>query len=321
MNSSLRSLRFFPVQLFAVIMGVSGLTIAFGKAYHLLNVPYFIYQILLLIDTVLFLAIFTTYMYKWLVYPEAVKSEFLHPIKSSFMATISISFLLVSIAFYEYAPTVSLGLWYLGAPLQLFFTINVLSYWINNSFKEVHSNPAWFIPIVGNVLVPVVGVDAAPIYISIFFFSIGVFFWIVLFTMVMYRIVFHQPMAKKLIPTLFIFIAPPAVAFISYFRISYGSIDMLSMFLYCVALVTLFLLLFMIKIYDRTQYFISWWAYTFPLAAITIATILLNTAFHNGFVYYGAYLLLILTTIVIAYVTVKTVSAMKQEQICIEEKE
>ena len=321
MNSSLRSLRFFPVQLFAIIMGVSGLTIAFGKAYHLLGMPYIIYQSLLLIDTILFLTIFSIYMYKWLIYPDAVKKEFLHPVKSSFMATISISFLLVSIAFYEYAPTVSLGLWYLGAPLQLFFTINILSYWINNQFKEVHSNPAWFIPIVGNVLIPVIGVEAAPIYISIFFFSVGVFFWIVLFTMVMYRIVFHHPMAKKLIPTLFIFIAPPAVAFISYFRISSGSIDMISMFLYFVALVTLFLLLFMIKKYDTTEYFISWWAYTFPLAAITIATILLNMAFHNVFVYYGAYLLLFLTTFIVGYVTIKTIEAMKQEKICIEETE
>lgn len=321
MNENIRSLRFFPVQLFAVIMGVSGLTIAYAKAYHLLNMPYFIYESLLFIDVVLFLVIFTVYMYKWLIYPEAVKKEFLHPIKSSFMATISISFLLVSIAFYDYAPTVSLMLWYVGAPLQLFFTINILSYWIKNQFKEVHSNPAWFIPIVGNVLVPVVGVDAAPTLISVFFFSVGVFFWVVLFTMVMYRIVFHHPLAKKLIPTLFIFIAPPAVAFIAYFRISYGSIDTVSMFLYFIALITLFLLLFMIKVYDRTQYFISWWAYTFPMAAITIATILLNMAFDNVYVYYGSYILLFLTTFIVGYVTVKTIEAINQINICIEEVE
>ena len=32
-----RKLKYFPIQLFAVIMGISGVTIAFAKAYHFLN--------------------------------------------------------------------------------------------------------------------------------------------------------------------------------------------------------------------------------------------------------------------------------------------
>jgi len=321
MEITKRSLEFFPVQLFAVVMGISGLTIAFAKAYHVFDLPYFIYEGLLLLDTLLFLLILTLYLYKYVLYPEAVRKESLHPVKSSFMATISISFLLVSIAYYDFAPTLSIVLWYIGAPLQLFFTLNILKHWINSEFKEVHSNPAWFIPIVGNVLVPVVGMDAAPIYVSLFFFSVGLFFWLVLFTIIMYRIFFHHPMAKKLIPTLFIFIAPPAVAFVSYFRISYGSIDMFSMFLYFVALLTLFLLLFMVKKYDKTEFFISWWAYTFPLAAMTIATIMLSMAFHNALLYYGSFALLFFSTVVIGFVAYKTVEACRHQKICIEEVE
>jgi len=128
-------------------------------------------------------------------------------------------------------------------------------------------------------------------------------------------------MPQKLIPTLFIFIAPPAVAFVSYFRMSSGSIDMVSMFLYFVALITLFLLLFMVKKYDKSEFFISWWAYTFPLAAITIATIMLNMAFHNALLYYGAFALLLLSTGVVGFVAYKTVEACRSQKICIEEVE
>ena len=316
-----RELKCFPIQLFAVIMGISGLTIAFAKAYHFLNAPYFIYEGLLFIDAILFFLIFTFYVYKWLKYPEEVKKEFKHPIKSSFTVTISISFLLVSIAYYDYAPTISIGFWYIGAMLQLYLSLYVIELWITNDFKETHINPAWFIPIVGNVLVPVVGVDAAPIFVSIFFFAMGIFFWLVLFTMVMYRIIFHHPLAKKLLPTLFILIAPPAVGFISYFRISFGSIDMFSMILYSIALVTFMLLLFAIKIFDFKEFFISWWAYTFPLAAITIATILLYSAYHIDLLYWFGYGLLSITTIVILYVTARTIKAVNEQKICIEEKE
>jgi len=321
MKLNKRSLEHFPVQLFAVIMGVSGLAIVFAKAYHLIDMPYWIYGVLLFIDTVLFLGIFTAYMLKWLYYPQAVKEEFYHPIKSSFMAAISISFLLVSIAYYDFAPTVSILLWAIGAPLQLILTLIVIRYWVNNDLKVVHSNPAWFIPIVGNVLVPVVGVEAAPIYLSLFFFAVGLFFWIVLFTIMINRIVFHHPLAKKLVPTLFIFIAPPAVGFVSYFRITNGSIDMFSMFLYFVALFTLVLLLFMVRMFGTKQFFISWWAYTFPLAAITIATLLLHMAVGSTVTYIGSIILIILTTLVVGFVTFKTVQACQAEQICISEEE
>jgi len=321
MELTKRSLEHFPVQLFAVVMGLSGLSIVYAKAYHLLDMPYWIYGVTLLVDTILFLGIFIVYMLKWLVYPGAVEKEFYHPVKSSFMAAIAISFLLVSIAYYDFAPTVSILFWYIGAPLQLFLTLTVIRYWINNDLKVVHANPAWFIPIVGNILVPVVGVDAAPLYVSLFFFAIGLFFWIVLFTIMINRIIFHHPLAKKLIPTLFIFIAPPSVGFISYFRITSGSIDIFSMILYFIALFTLFLLLFMVKIFDTKEFFISWWAYTFPLAAITIATLLIYMTFRNTVSYVGSVLLIILTSAVVGFVAVKTLQACKEEKICISEEE
>jgi len=321
MELTKRSLEHFPVQLFAIIMGLSGLSIVFAKAYHLIDMPYWIYGTLLFVDTVLFLGIFTAYMFKWLLYPDAVKKEFYHPIKSSFMAAISISFLLVSIAYYDFAPTVSILFWYIGTPLQLAFTLIIIRYWIHNELKVVHSNPAWFIPIVGNVLVPVVGVEAAPIWVSLFFFALGMFFWVVLFTIMMYRIVFHHPLAKKLVPTLFILIAPPAVGFVSYFRMSNGSIDILSMFLYFIALFTLFLLLFMVRMFDTKQFFISWWAYTFPLAAMTIATLLMHMALGTTVTYIGSVAFIILTTTVIGFVTYRTVIECQAEKICIEEVE
>lgn len=321
MELNQRSLEHLPVQLFAVIMGISGFAIVFAKAYHLIAMPYWIYGTLLFVDTVLFLAIFIAYMFKWLLYPNAVKEEFFHPIKSSFMAAISISFLLVSIAYYDFAPTVSILLWYIGAPLQLLFTLIILQYWIHNDLKIVHSNPAWFIPIVGNLLVPVVGVEAAPMGISLFFFALGIFFWMVLFTIMLNRIIFHHPLAKKLIPTLFIFIAPPAVGFISYFRITNGSIDMISMFLYFIALSIFILLLFMVRMYDTKKFFISWWAFTFPLAAITIATLMLHMALDNSVTYYGSIMLILLTTLVVGFVTLRTLQACRAAEICILEEE
>lgn len=319
MDISKRSLEHMPIQLFAMIMGLSGFAIMLAKAYHLLDFPFWIYETALFVDCALFLVIFTAYMMKLLIYTQAVKEEFSHPIKSSFMATISISFLLLSIAFYDYNPLISILLWYIGAPLQLVFTLIIIRYWIRNELKVVHSNPAWFIPIVGNVLVPIIGVEAAPISVSLFFFATGIFFWIVLFIIMMYRLLFHFPLAKKLIPTFFIFIAPPSVGFISYFKITDGSVDIMSMFLYFVALFILLLLLFMVRMYDVKEFFISWWAYTFPLTAISIATLTLHMAFHSTATYIASVLMIILTSLVITFVAWKTFIAFNAHKICISE--
>ncbi len=314
-----RSLEHFPVQLFAVVMGLSGLVIAYGKAYHFFNFPRIIYLSLLAVDTFLFFAIFTTYMLKWLKYPEAVKKEYEHPIKSSFIATISICFLLISIAYYDFAPTISVVYWFIGAPLHLFFTLSVISFWIRGEFHVKHINPAWFIPIVGNVLVPVMGVDMMPVYVSYFYFTLGMFFWLVLFTIITYRMIFHEPMPQRLIPTFFILIAPPAVGFISYLRMTFGSNDLVSQFLYLIAFFFLMQLAFMVKMFTKLKFFISWWAYTFPLDAITIATILQYMMFRTAFLKWLSIVLLIVTTVVIGIVAYKTVQAALEEKICVAE--
>jgi len=317
-----RDLSCFPVQFFAVLMGISGLTIAYAKAYHVLNFSPIWYLILLTIDTILFFVIFTIYMLKWVKYPKEVIQEMHHPIKSSFVPAISISFLLLSIAYYDYAPTVSVAFWYIGAPLHLYFTLRTIKFWmIHETLNINHINPAWFIPVVGNLLVPVVGIDVLPLPVSIFYFSVGFFFWIMLFIIVMYRMIFHNPMPGKLVPTLFILIAPPAIGFISYFRITFGSIDMMSMFLYSIALVVTLLMFAKLRVFTSSKFFISWWAYTFPLAAVSIASILIYMTYHNSFNYVVSLFLISLTTLVVALVFYKTIIAIKKEELCTEEEE
>lgn len=43
-----------------------------------------------------------------------------------------------------------------------------------------------------------------------------------MFILIMNRIIFHNPMPQKLIPTLVILMAPPAIAFMSYTKLVGG---------------------------------------------------------------------------------------------------
>ena len=262
----------FPISFFSIVMGLSGITIAWTKALHVYEMHSSLHTILAGIAAATFLLLLMIYGTKVARYPENVIKELQHPVKLSFFPTISISFLLLSIAFLEISPKATLYLWVMGTILHLIFTLFVINSWMHHKhFKVNHINPAWFIPAVGNVLVPVAGVPLGFIDVSWFFFSIGIMFWIILMTIFFNRILFHDPLDKHLLPTLFIMIAPPAVSFIAYMRLS-GVIDHFAIVLYFMALFLTLLLLSQAARFIRLPFFLSWWAYSFPLAAITIAS-------------------------------------------------
>ena len=312
-------LQHFPVTLFAVIMGLSGLTISYQKAHEILGFTHWIGTSLAYFVLALFVFLLSVYLLKVIKYPAQVRGEFTHPIRLNFFAAISISMLLLAVIYHPIQTTLSSYMWYAGAILHLFLTLYVLSFWINHNLEIHHSNPAWFIPIVGNVIVPVAGVEYAPTETVMFFFSIGMFFWIILFALILYRIIFHHQLVEKFMPTMFIFIAPPAIGFIAYIKIT-GQLDLTAQFLYDIGLFFTLLLFFMYKNFMRLKFFISWWAFTFPMAAITIATILQYKLTQQAFFEYLAYILLAVTTIIIAIVALRTIQHMLKGEICVVEK-
>lgn len=309
----------FPVPLFATVMGTSGLAIAWKKAHHVLGLPAEIGLALQWWALALFVVIALFYLAKLAQHPGAVKQEFSHPIRLNFFPTISVALLLLAIAFTDTLPGFAFGLWSVGALLHLIFTLLVMSSWIHHTRYDIkHANPSWFIPIVGNVIVPVAGVAFAPVEISWFFFSIGVFFWIVLMTIVMNRLFFHEPLPERLTPTLFILIAPPAVGFLAWMKLNGGTIDAFAHILYHVALFLTLLLASNALRFFRLRFFLSTWAYSFPLAAITIATLIM--AEHGGAFFIAlSWLLLAVLSTVLLLLTLRTIQATLRGEICVPE--
>jgi hypothetical protein len=112
--------------------------------------------------------------------------------------------------------------------------------------------------------------------ISWLFFSAGLVFWIVLLTLVMNRLIFHDPLPARLLPTLVILIAPPAVAFLAYTRLT-GDIDAFARILLNSGYVFAAIVATQIGKFMRLPFALSWWALSFPVAALTIASFLLRT--------------------------------------------
>ncbi len=311
-------LKFFPIMMYAIVMGISGLTIAYQKAVEFLGFPHIIGNTLMYVALGLFAIISLIYIIKLFTYPKAVANEWKHPVRINFFSAISISMLMLAIITTKSFPMLHKIFWYGGTLMHFYMTLYTISFWINKNQEINHSNPAWFIPIVGNVLVPVGGIGLASKSVLIYFFAVGTFFWIILLAIILNRIIFHHQMAQKFMPTLFILIAPPAVAFIAYFKLTH-QIDFFAQFLYALAIFFTFMVAFMFKQFLGLKYFISWWAFIFPLAAMSIAAMIVYHKQHDLFSQYFSYIMIGVTTLMTLIVLYQTIVHMLKKEICIQE--
>ncbi|MBE3022274.1 MULTISPECIES: SLAC1 anion channel family protein [Campylobacter] len=305
----------FPIMLFAVIMGLGGLTLSYEKLNLTLGLSDIIFEILRSATSLIFIAIAALYGIKIIKFKDDVKKEISHPVKINFFAAFAISLFLLSAMWSEFASLHSV-LFYIALVLQTFFTFYVIAFWINNNLLINHSNPAWFIPIVGNLVV-VIASDSKSEFLW-YYFSIGLFFWLVLFTIVFYRIIFHDQLAQKFMPTLFIVIAPPAIAFLGYTRL----VESFDVFAHVLLNLTIFftgLILFMYKNFMKLKFFLSWWAFTFPTAAASMTFVKAYELSREPIYLYFGVIMFVLLLFFIGVVGYFTIKAIKNDEICVAE--
>ena len=311
-------LKYFPITLFASVMGLAGLSIVLLKMAHVLHFSVTWGVTLLYLVSAWFVVLNIVYAVKWIKYPEEVKVEFNHPVRMHFFPAYSICFLLFAIAFLSVNAAVSRVTWWIGAIIHLLLLLRTLYSWFHKNYKLQSFNPAWFIPVVGPILVPVAGVQVANPEISWFFFSVGIIYWIGLLSILLYRVIFHDPLPTKLVPTLFILIAPAAVGFIAYVKLTH-SLDPFSRILFYFGVFTVLMLITMVDKFTKVPFFISWWAYTFPLDAVTLATVLMYELTHFAFFKVLAGIFMAFTILIIVFVLIKTIQAVSQERLCVPE--
>lgn len=312
-------LKQFPISFFAPVLGFSGFSLALVKMAFLFPVLQITSFVFTVFSVLLFVVITGIYLSKFLLFPEEVKKEFYHPIKLNFFPLVAKIFLVFSILLLALNSESAKTIWIIGVILQSFFTIVILRIWIlHTHFQIKHISPAWFIPVVGNVMIPIAGVQHASPEVNWLFFTIGLFWMFVFMNIVFYRVIFHDPMPEKLLPTFFITFAAPAIAFIAYTKLT-GGIDAFGQILFFLSVFLLILNMSMTKAFAKIPFYLSWWAYSFPLAAFILASLLYAEKTGSTFFQFLALAILVILAILIIIFSIKTVHAIKKKEICIEE--
>lgn len=318
---SSRSLAHLPVTLFASVMGLGGLSLAWRRAAKVWGLPQWPALTLLALATATFLVVGVLYALKWARYPKAGRAELRHPVRMTFAPTITISVLVLATAGQDVAPTLASALWWIGAVGHLAVTVAVLTAWFSRpDIGPGAVTPAWFIPVVGNVITPLAAAQLGSVELAWFAFGVGVTFWLGLLPLLLHRVLLHDPpLPAKLLPTIAIFIAPPAVAMLSWQALTSVTDGPVVRVLYAAAMVFVVLLLAQVPRLRRLPFALPAWAYTFPLAAASAAAI--SMAAVRPQVTYDVIAMLLLsgTTVLVLAVAALTVRAAARHQICVPE--
>ncbi|HMS93480.1 MAG TPA: SLAC1 anion channel family protein [Candidatus Saccharibacteria bacterium] len=258
-----------PLLAFGSVMGLTGLAIAIHSVARSWWTVDIISMVVAVIASLLFLLLLTLYSAKMFRYPDEIKAELQHPVRRNFIASIPISFLLQSIAYLTILPQLSWLLWVIGALLQLTTTIYIVGSWIWGSVSLSHITPTWYLPAVGNAVVPIAGVYHAPLDVSWWFFAIGAFLWIPVTTLLITRLLTGEKLPRFLGPTFFIMLAPPMVMSTALTQLDDALAVLSKIFFFIGAFVLVLLIANIRKIWGPTS--LTAWSYVFPLATATVA--------------------------------------------------
>ena len=314
-------LKNFPISSLGICLGLIGFTLAWQKAEQILKFPFIFSNYLLYFSVAIIVIILSTYIFKLIRHPDEVKKEFNHPIKINFYPIIAKLFLISSIIYLAIDNDISKYLWWIGVATQFVFTLIILSAWVkHNKFEIHHINPSWFIPVVGCLIIPIAGIEHFSPELSWFFFSVGFFWWVILMVIVMNRMIFHHPIPDKFIPTLFILFAPPIIGFIALTKLL-GGLNPFGNMLYYFGVFMFILIALQFKMFSKLKFYLSWWAYSFPMDALVIGTLLMYHETGSQFFKAASWIIFIVLNGIILLLFTKTVKAIKNKQICIDEKD
>ena len=298
-----------PIGLFGAVMGLVGLSISWRLEAVQLGWGALVADVIAVVAVLVFIALALAYGLKALTSWATVRNEFGHPIAGNLFGTVWISLLLLPIELVRVLPDLARVVWVLGAMGILVFAWVTINRWLSNRQQWVHATPPWIIPVVGlldlPLAVPSLGMSVPP-ELPWLALSVGLFFMAPLFTVIFVRLVFEETFPDGLRPSLMILLAPFVVGASAVIAVT-GQVNVLAQGFYLAGVFLFFVLLGQLRhLLSCCPFRVSWWAVSFPLAALSIAAQRYAMALPSGLSQGLAISFLGLATGVIAWLFVRT---------------
>ena len=272
------ALKYLAPNWFAIVMGLAGLSLAWGQAAPLMGDMAAAGALVLAAVAMLLLLVLGLFsLLRWQHHGAALAADLRHPVRHAFVAAVPVSLILLAtcaLSLFGAQAWIAV-LWWLGSLSQLAATLWVLGRWLGADRAQALGwpavTPALLIPVVGNVLVPLAGgALGAPSWAAAQF-GIGVLLWPMVLALLVVRIAAQGLWAERLLPLTFITVAPPAVVGSS--TLVLGGPAVLAWMCWGAALFFLLWSGHTVRRMLAQPFSIAFWSLGFPLAALAALTL------------------------------------------------
>ena len=317
-----RALKYLMPGWYAMVLGLCGLALAWHRALPMMGEPALgASRLIGALAALVFAALAVATLLRARQHPEAWAEDRRHPVRHTFIATLPASLILLAtvgvVQLGASAPL--LALWQAGASAQLLVTLWVVARWLRGNgpggFHWASVTPALFIPIVGNVLVPLAGVPLGQADWSAAQFGIGLMFWPVVLVLLVVRLAVQGLWPDRLLPTALILVAPPAVVGLA--AAQWGAPAPILFGLWGMALFSLLWAGTLARRIGGLPFGLAHWGMSFPLAALTALT--LHLARPGGLLALLGIALLALTTLLVAALLLATLRGLRDGSLLVAE--
>jgi len=300
-----------PASLFSIVMGLGGLGAAWRAAARAYGVSPWLADALLAASAALFVGILAAQVLKALVARDRLAAELRDPVQGSLAALGPAALLLLASGVAVHYRDLALVLFWVGAAAEVVVGVWLVGGWLIAPVSAESVTPAMYLPAVaGNLLAALAAGAVGRADAGWIFFGAGIVAWLVLAAVLLGRYLSAGELRPGLRPLLGLELAPPALALVAYQVLDGPGPDATSRALLGYGLFVALVLLRLAGRFRAVGFAPSYWAFTFPLAALATGALRQASAAPSSVAGALALPLFVVANAVIAVIAFHTVVAL-----------
>lgn len=305
--AGVRTVQRIPLNTLAIGFGLAGLAAVWTTAGRLLGAPAGIAQALWAVAAVAWVWLIVAHLRRGAKSSETLRAQLRHPAQGPIAALVPVVGMLLGADLHRFVPVAGEILVIISMVAAAAFAAWILAFWHAGNLTPEAFHGGYLLPTVaGGLIAATTSYTVGMPGVAVGAFAVGIFFWIVISTVLLARLAFFPPLPAALTPTCAILLAPPAVAGTAWFTINGEHADLISTALLGLLVLMALQQVALLPRYRKLPFTLGFWSFTFPLAAAAgYGVDWLAIAAFPGW-QAVAWLLVALATVVIAAIGVRS---------------
>jgi tellurite resistance protein len=258
-----------PLNTFAIGFGLAGLAEVWSVASASLDLSVVAAQVVWAIAAVAWVWLLVAHIVRGVRSGDSLAGQLRHPAQGPIAALVPTTAMLFAGDLLTFSRPAGVILFLIATAVAAVFAGWLVASWLQGGLALESIHGGYLLPTAAASLVGAdVAAHAELPALGWALFGVGIFFWVVMTTLIVIRLAFRPSLPDPLVPTMAILVAPPAVGGIAWFALN-GLTDepVAAMIAGLVVLLGLVQLALVPK-YRRLRFSLGFWSFTFPAAAV-----------------------------------------------------